>query len=250
MSFRIRAATPGDLGALYDLSKLTGGGFTNLPADKRRSRPSSPNRSGFERDGETRTTTFLFVLEKSRQSIRGNAGVRQGGTTYRLRAIPVHVDAKSEALGRIFETDLSWGTDSRDRPSPGACYSTRTSAGGLEGARARRDIVLSSSIASRVAVLAELFEGGPAGNSPFWEQLAGGFRQTHRAANSCGHGTSHRRRCPKRRSCRDAARPRNRVMGRPPDRARPLPQLEARASIRCYIDSSMAEDRHRVDRQD
>jgi arginine N-succinyltransferase len=35
MSFRIRAAREEDFGALYELSKLTGGGFTNLPADKK-----------------------------------------------------------------------------------------------------------------------------------------------------------------------------------------------------------------------
>ena len=34
MSCRIRAARPDDLRAFYDLAKLTGGGFTNLPAEK------------------------------------------------------------------------------------------------------------------------------------------------------------------------------------------------------------------------
>ena len=34
MSFRIRAARVEDLRALYNLAKLTGGGFTNLPAEK------------------------------------------------------------------------------------------------------------------------------------------------------------------------------------------------------------------------
>ena len=32
MSFRLRAATPDDLEPLYEMAKLTGGGFTNLPA--------------------------------------------------------------------------------------------------------------------------------------------------------------------------------------------------------------------------
>ena len=35
MSFRIRAAREGDLDHLYEMAKLTGGGFTNLPADRR-----------------------------------------------------------------------------------------------------------------------------------------------------------------------------------------------------------------------
>ena len=34
MTCRIRAARPDDARALYDLAKLPGGGFTNLPADK------------------------------------------------------------------------------------------------------------------------------------------------------------------------------------------------------------------------
>ena len=34
MTCRIRAPRPDDLRALYDLAKLTGGGFTNLPAEK------------------------------------------------------------------------------------------------------------------------------------------------------------------------------------------------------------------------
>ena len=34
MSFRIRAARIDDLQHLYEMAKLTGGGFTNLPADR------------------------------------------------------------------------------------------------------------------------------------------------------------------------------------------------------------------------
>ena len=34
MSFRIRSARKSDLRAFYNLAKLTGGGFTNLPAEK------------------------------------------------------------------------------------------------------------------------------------------------------------------------------------------------------------------------
>ena len=34
MSFRIRPATGDDFRAIYQMAKLTGGGFTNLPADR------------------------------------------------------------------------------------------------------------------------------------------------------------------------------------------------------------------------
>ena len=34
MSFRFRPATPADFNSIYEMAKLTGGGFTNLPPDK------------------------------------------------------------------------------------------------------------------------------------------------------------------------------------------------------------------------
>src|SRR5205814_9677776 len=34
MSFRVRPATGEDFRAIYQMAKLTGGGFTNLPADR------------------------------------------------------------------------------------------------------------------------------------------------------------------------------------------------------------------------
>ena len=34
MSFRVRPARNEDFQAIYEMAKLTGGGFTNLPADK------------------------------------------------------------------------------------------------------------------------------------------------------------------------------------------------------------------------
>ncbi|MGH6632884.1 MAG: arginine N-succinyltransferase, partial [Sphingopyxis sp.] len=34
MNYVIRAARPSDLQSIYEMAKLTGGGFTNLPPDK------------------------------------------------------------------------------------------------------------------------------------------------------------------------------------------------------------------------
>ncbi len=34
MSFRVRPATGEDFAAIYEMAKLTGGGFTNLPPDR------------------------------------------------------------------------------------------------------------------------------------------------------------------------------------------------------------------------
>ena len=53
MTHRIRAARLDDLDALYEMAKLTGGGFTNLPAD-RETLGAKLERSnkGFSREGE------------------------------------------------------------------------------------------------------------------------------------------------------------------------------------------------------
>ncbi len=78
MSFRIRAAGPGDLRALYDLSKLTGGGFTNLPADKGTLEAKlAKSQAGFEREGENQDDDlFLFVLENfETKAIRGTCQI-------------------------------------------------------------------------------------------------------------------------------------------------------------------------------
>ena len=53
MACRIRAARPSDLRSLYDLAKLTGGGFTNLPAEKGTLEAKLANsEAGFSREGE------------------------------------------------------------------------------------------------------------------------------------------------------------------------------------------------------
>jgi arginine N-succinyltransferase len=65
MPCRIRAARPDDARALYDLAKLTGGGFTNLPAD----RPTleaklARSEASFSRRGETPADDlYVFILE-------------------------------------------------------------------------------------------------------------------------------------------------------------------------------------------
>ena len=53
MNYVIRAAKPGDLQSIYEMAKLTGGGFTNLPAEKD-TLEKKLNRSeeGFSRAGE------------------------------------------------------------------------------------------------------------------------------------------------------------------------------------------------------
>ena len=78
MTCRIRAGRPSDLGALYDLAKLTGGGFTNLPAEKATLEAKlARSEEGFSREGET--------MGHSRAVSRDHA---------RGRAIPSHPEAR------------------------------------------------------------------------------------------------------------------------------------------------------------
>jgi len=78
MTFRIRPACGDDFGALYEMAKLTGGGFTNLPADrgalvgKLARSDTSFARPGDEQSGDL----YVFVLEDpERRLIRGTCQV-------------------------------------------------------------------------------------------------------------------------------------------------------------------------------
>ena len=65
MSFRVRPATGEDFQAIYQMAKLTGGGFTNLPPD-RETLVAKLDRSekSFSRKEDSQTgDLFMFVLE-------------------------------------------------------------------------------------------------------------------------------------------------------------------------------------------
>ena len=67
MTFRMRAARADDLAALYEMAKLTGGGFTNLPPD-RPSLTAKLDRSGaaFARvEQSVADDLFVLVLENT-----------------------------------------------------------------------------------------------------------------------------------------------------------------------------------------
>ena len=65
MSFRFRPATPADFTSIYEMAKLTGGGFTNLPPDKETlERKLARSEEGFGRDGENQgDDLYVFMLE-------------------------------------------------------------------------------------------------------------------------------------------------------------------------------------------
>ena len=107
MTFRIRAATQRDLQYLYEMAKLTGGGFTNLPPD-RRALATKVERSSvaFARDEDTITDElFVLVLEQVESGeVRGTCqlftqvGQRHPFYSYRLGTLTQH----SEHLKRTF----------------------------------------------------------------------------------------------------------------------------------------------------
>jgi arginine N-succinyltransferase len=185
MSFRVRAATPGDVRALYELSKLTGGGFTNLPADKATLEAKlAKSKASFERQGENQDDDlFLFVLENTAtKAIRGTCQIfGQVGSdrpfySYRLSTLT----QKSEELGRIFRNQtLSLCTDLEGSSEVGGLFlHPHERAGGLGMLLARSRYLFIKQHRPRFGprVLAEL-RGvmDQAGHSPFWDALAGRF---------------------------------------------------------------------------
>ena len=65
MNHVIRAAKPGDLQSIYEMAKLTGGGFTNLPPDKKALRAKLERaEAGFASEKEyPADELYLMVLE-------------------------------------------------------------------------------------------------------------------------------------------------------------------------------------------
>jgi len=185
MTCRIRAARPDDLRALYDLAKLTGGGFTNLPADKDTlAAKLERSAAGFSRSGESPgDDLYVFVLEDyDTKAIRGTCQVfGQVGTdrpfySYRLSTLT----QKSEELSRIFRNQtLTLTTDLEGSSEVGGLFlHPHERAGGLGMLLARSRYLFIKQHRPRFGsrVLAEL-RGvmDQAGNSPFWDALAGRF---------------------------------------------------------------------------
>ena len=185
MSFRIRAAREDDFGALYEMAKLTGGGFTNLPADKATLEEKLARAAaGFGREGESQSDDlYLFMLEdfeskaiRGTCQIFGEVGSDRPFYSYRLSTLT----QKSEELGRIFRNQtLSLCTDLEGSSEVGGLFlHPHERAGGLGMLLARSRYLFIKQHRPRFGtrVLAEL-RGvmDPAGHSPFWDALAGRF---------------------------------------------------------------------------
>jgi arginine N-succinyltransferase len=185
MTFIIRAATPDDLQALYEMAKRTGGGFTNLPPDRKALRAKlERSADAFSRtDDSLGDDMFVFVLQNTvTGEVRGTCQIfSQVGRkwpfySYRIGALTQH----SEELGRTFRADiLNLSTDLEGATEVGGLFlHPGERAGGLGMLIARSRYLFIRNHRQRFAdkILAEL-RGviDEAGGSPFWDGVAGRF---------------------------------------------------------------------------
>jgi len=185
MSFVIRAARPEDLQPIYEMAKLTGGGFTNLPAD-RQSLQSKIERSteAFARtEDSVEDELFVLVLENTRtREIRGTCqlltrvGQKWPFYSYRLSTLTQH----SAELEQTFRAEiLSLVTDLEGSCEVGGLFlhpGERAGGLGLLLARSRYLFIATHRARFTDRILAEL-RGviDEAGDSPFWDSIAGRF---------------------------------------------------------------------------
>jgi arginine N-succinyltransferase len=185
MSFRIRPARAEDFAAVYEMAKLTGGGFTNLPPD-RGTLVKKLDRSehSFERqEDEQACDMYMFVLEdpaagliRGTCQVFGQVGVVQPFYSYHLSTLT----QTSAELGKTFRNQrLSLTTDLEGSSEVGGLFLHPLSrAGGLGALLARSRYLFMKAHRGRFGerTLAEL-RGvmDETGNAPFWDALAGKF---------------------------------------------------------------------------
>ncbi len=185
MTYIIRSARADDLQALYEMAKSTGGGFTNLPPD-RKSLTAKLDRAAaaFSRSNdEIADDLFVFVLENTvTGDVRGTCqifsqvGQKWPFYSYRMGVLTQH----SVELGRTFRAEmLSLTTDLEGSTEVGGLYLHQGErAGGLGMLIARSRYLFIRNHRARFSdkTLAEL-RGviDEAGGSPFWDGVAGRF---------------------------------------------------------------------------
>jgi len=185
MTFVIRAAHPRDLEPLYEMAKLTGGGFTNLPADRKalarkleRAEAAYANHAD-----ELGDEQFVLVLERPETNeVRGTSqlmtqvGRQWPFYSYRMTVLTQH----SEALQRTVRAEmLSLVTDLEGASEVGGLFlhpSERAGGLGMLLARSRYLFIAMHRPRFSDRILAEL-RGiiDERGGSPFWDGVAGRF---------------------------------------------------------------------------
>ena len=185
MTFLIRPANMGDLQPIYEMAKRTGGGFTNLPPDKKALFAKlERSAAGFDRVGdEVADDLYVFVLQNTLTGevrgtcqIFGNVGQKWPFYSYRIGALTQH----SVELERTFRADiLNLSTDLEGTTEVGGLFlHPGERAGGLGMLIARSRYLFIRNHRQRFAdrTIAEL-RGviDEAGGSPFWDGVAGRF---------------------------------------------------------------------------
>ena len=185
MSYRLRAATPDDLEPLYEMAKLTGGGFTNLPPDRKAlARKLERAAEAYVNEADTLgDEQFVLVLEKPETgALRGTCqmmtqvGQQWPFYSYRLTTLTQH----SAELDRTVRAEmLSLVTDLEGCSEVGGLFlHPNERAGGLGMLLARSRYLFIAMHRARLAdrILAEL-RGvqDERGGSPFWDGVAGRF---------------------------------------------------------------------------
>jgi arginine N-succinyltransferase len=185
VSFVIRIATASDLQALYEMAKLTGGGFTNLPPE-RRTLAAKLERSeaacSVQQDGLA-DQLFVLVLEDAESGeVRGTAqifthiGQSVPFYSYRLTSYTQH----SRELSRSVRAELlSLVTDLEGSSEVGGLFlhpGQRAGGLGLLLARSRYLFIAAHRARFGPRILAEL-RGiiDERGGSPFWDAVGGLF---------------------------------------------------------------------------
>ncbi len=185
MTYRVRPVRGEDFSAIYEMAKLTGGGFTNLPAVRGTlvEKLARSDRSFAREGGEQAADLYVFVLEDPKSGdirgtcqVFGQVGVVQPFYSYHLSTLT----QSSPELGKTFRNQmLSLTTDLEGSSEVGGLFlHPEARSGGWGALLARSRYLFMKQHRSRFGdrTLAEL-RGvlDDAGNSPFWDGLAGRF---------------------------------------------------------------------------
>lgn len=185
MSYRVRPATEEDFRAVYQMAKLTGGGFTNLPPDRQTliGKLERSEKSFSRKDDSQTGDLYMFVLEDPKNhrirgtcQVFGQVGVEQPFYSYHLSTLT----QASPELGKTFRNQrLSLTTDLEGSSEVGGLFlHPEMRAGGLGALLARSRYLFMKIHRPRFGdrTLAEL-RGvmDEAGHAPFWDALAGKF---------------------------------------------------------------------------
>ena len=185
MTFRVRPATGEDFAAIYEMAKLTGGGFTNLPPDRATLvHKLARSDASFSREEDSQMDDlYVFVLEDPKAGIIrgtcqvfGQVGVRQPFYSYHLSTLT----QTSPELGKTFRNQtLTLTTDLEGSSEVGGLFlhpNARAGGWGALIARSRYLFIKSHRARFGNRILAELRGVMDAtGNAPFWDGLAGRF---------------------------------------------------------------------------